>query len=344
MRLALALLLSLALLATSALAQEPKTCPGTDGPTRGSGHVAGFEAGFPPDGWTQTITNPSSTWEQSASDVYEGSYCAYIQSQAGVPQDEWLSFHYVPRENDVLTFATMGSLDWCQNANLEVWIDGAVAWDFCNDFPGASWTYEVIELDLSPYVGMSIDIEFRYVGDDGADHYLDMIDVLSYDHSVQNLEVVWVGRGEFTLHADLGVGSHGSHDPVATSYSFEIDGVPVERPVWELSVMFCGDCYFQMYPDCWDGWCPDLDYGAYDPDCTDEYVGFGYYRCYCLWSKPADTPIFTYVGQLQASVSIAIDTEIIESSYDNNTMTVDIVPPTAVYNEGTWTTIKGLYR
>ncbi len=341
MRIALVFCMCALLLPGLAYAEEPRSCPDYASPTRGSGHVAGFEADFPPDGWMHIITNPDNTWGQSVLGVHEGTYCAYIPWQAGVPQEEWLTFQYVPRTDDFLRFATMGSTYWTQYANFEVWVDGAIAWDFYNDFPGASWTYEVIQLDLSAHVGQLIEIGFRYVGNDGADIHLDMVDLLSYDQSVEDLQLVWSGRGEFALQADLGASSHGSHDPVATAYTFEIDGVPVQTVPWDWSVFFCGDCYIQFYPDCWYGWCPD--FGQYSGQCDSEYIGAGFYRCRCHWSKPADSPFFPYTGQQFATVSIAVDTEIIETDYGNNTMTIEIIPLTPV-EASSWTVIKGLYR
>jgi hypothetical protein len=145
-----------------------------------SPYFEGFEGAFPPIGWTQVITNPTNTWMRDVDGLYpnafEGAVAAYIPWQIGDPQDEWLKFTYtIVSGEHVLTFATMGSTYWTVNADFTVNIDGVPIWSFYNDFTGASFTYDLIEIDLSAYIGQTVEIGFRYAGDDGADHYLDAV-------------------------------------------------------------------------------------------------------------------------------------------------------------------------
>jgi hypothetical protein len=149
-------------------------------------YFEGFEDGLmPPTGWNQTIncvTDSVTTWDLGSAgpypDPYEGSEGAYIHWQAGAcSQDEWLTFDYTLTDENTLTFATMGSTYWAMNADFLVTINGTVVWSFYNDFTGTDWTYEVIEIDLSGYTG-TIEVGFGYVGADGADHYLDAVNIL----------------------------------------------------------------------------------------------------------------------------------------------------------------------
>ena len=139
----------------------------------------GFEGAFPPAGWSQGITNPTNTWRQDNVTVYEGMYAAKVDWQAGVPQDETLSFDYTVEDGDVLQFFTMGSTYWCTNANFTCEIDGAVVYDFCAEAT-ASWEWQEVVIDLAPYVGQTITVTFRYAGDDGADQHLDAVQVGPY--------------------------------------------------------------------------------------------------------------------------------------------------------------------
>jgi hypothetical protein len=154
-------------------------------PTRD--YSEGFESStFPPTGWTQTIncvTDSLTTWGLDVNglipDAYEGLQAAYIHWQyGGCPggQNEWIKFNYTLTNENTLSFATMGSTSWTGYADFVVTINGTQVWSFYNDFPGSSWVYEVIELDLSAYSG-TIEIGFGYVGDNGADHYLDAINL-----------------------------------------------------------------------------------------------------------------------------------------------------------------------
>ncbi|MBN1827343.1 MAG: choice-of-anchor J domain-containing protein [Candidatus Eisenbacteria bacterium] len=137
----------------------------------------GFEGAFPPAGWTLGTTNPSYTWFKDASS-YEGSYAAKVGWQVGNPQDETLSFSHLINSaagEDHLTFYTMGSPYWSSNANLTVEVNGAEMFDYSLENQGGTFVWEEYDIDLSAYNGQTVDITFRYAGDDGADHHLDYV-------------------------------------------------------------------------------------------------------------------------------------------------------------------------
>jgi len=213
-------------------------------------YAEGFEgAGFPPTGWSEVatcVTDSCTNWEPMTACVdyttpYEGLESAYITwSSPGTcagGQDEWLKFSYdlSEREVNTLTFASMGSTYWTGNANLIVTIDGTPVWDFHNS-AGGDWVWEEFAIDLSGYRGV-IEIGFGYVGDDGAEHYLDAVS-LSYetppDPPCCPLDVVYYdfdfnlsSHGVQMLLCDGGVGTWewGVPDPLVPITA--CDGVPV---------------------------------------------------------------------------------------------------------------------
>jgi hypothetical protein len=135
--------------------------------------LEGFEGAFPPAGWTQTITNAAYTWKQDSVSPYEGAYAAYVPYD--FTQNEVLSFPAaITAAESYLTFAAMGSVYWCSNADLTVEVNGLTVWSFCANAT-ASWTWAMYGVDLSSYIGQTVTIAFRYAGDDGADQYLDAV-------------------------------------------------------------------------------------------------------------------------------------------------------------------------
>ncbi len=193
MRKALLLLAVGLLVVGTAYADKPtpsKTCPyNLPGHyVAARGYFEGFEADFPPFGWTQTTTNPSNTWIPETGSPYEGFVDAYIPWQAGIPQNEWLKFNFPVSCPDecVLKFATMGSTYWTLYADFVVTVNGTPVWSFYNDFPGGDWTYMVISIDLSAYDGQTVEIGFGYTGDDGADQHLDAVGIYAAPEVPEN--------------------------------------------------------------------------------------------------------------------------------------------------------------
>jgi hypothetical protein len=343
MRLAIAVVIVLVLCVPVAAEPSSRSCPSPSGPAiRGGGCVAGFELGVPPEGWILETTVPTNTWMSEAAGSYEGSYNARIVWQDIEPQDEWMKVRYTPMTDDVLEFATMGSVLWTSNANFYVTVDGTTIWNFLNDHTVASWEWEHVAIPLGAYAGQDIEIGFGYVGQDGADHHLDAVNVHSFDMGVSDVEIVWHSQEAFSIYPTLPISSCLSHDDVTTRLTYAIDsGVVFDQDVIYAGT-FYGACYYATYPGCSAG-CVDVwNYGGF---CTDEYIAMGSYRCRCHWSTAADdATIYAYTGQ--SNVTVAIDmtrNDVVESDETNNTLTVPLVPPTPVETTS-WTTIKGLYR
>jgi hypothetical protein len=176
-------ILTILCLAAAAIAAD-KVPPRTNGGHPGfrteavRAYLEGFEGAFPPAGWTQTITNPTYTWIQDFVTPYEGAAAAYIPWQAGVPQNEVLSFSHLidsAADEDHLIFATQGSMYWATNANLTVEVNGLEVYNFLNEFTAGNWVWDLVDVDLSAYDGQTVAIDFIYAGDDGADHYIDAV-------------------------------------------------------------------------------------------------------------------------------------------------------------------------
>ncbi|MBN1827344.1 MAG: hypothetical protein JW958_13880 [Candidatus Eisenbacteria bacterium] len=143
-------------------------------------YFEGFEGTFPPAGWGQGITNATYTWMQDATSSYEGTYAAWVGWQSGEPQDERLAFTYTidsAADEDHLTFATMGSPYWSAYADFTVDVGGVVVFDYYLDNQGGDFVWEQYDIDLSAYDGQTIDITFKYAGDDGADHHFDAVSI-----------------------------------------------------------------------------------------------------------------------------------------------------------------------
>jgi hypothetical protein len=175
----------LSLVATGALADKlpSKEAPKGDGVPYIGAKLAvteDFEGSFPPVGWTQGITNGAYTWQQDFLNPYTGSAAAYIPWQAGSPQDETLSFAWPVDAGDDLFFATAGSVSWCDYANFTVEINGLEVYNFCAENGGVSFAWEEVQVDLAAYEGTTANFTFRYAGDDGADQYLDGVQIGQY--------------------------------------------------------------------------------------------------------------------------------------------------------------------
>jgi hypothetical protein len=157
--------------------QAPKSYTSVD---FGRSLTEGFEGVFPPTGWGAGVTNATNTWFQDSNAFYEGSYSAKVEWQTGSPQDESLSVDYAVLDGESLSFWTMGSVYWAANAaNFTVEIDGLKVYDF-----GAegidNWVWEEVVISLASYVGSTINVTFRYTGDDGADQHLDAVSLGVY--------------------------------------------------------------------------------------------------------------------------------------------------------------------
>jgi len=169
-------------------AQKERVSPTTPGqhwvdPTRA--YFEGFEGTFPPAGWTLVSSN-AYTWYQSIYSAYEGAYgaqCDYDEMYTG-PQDEFLKFNQaVTAADNHLNFAMMGSYYWSTapyaNYDMFVTINGTQVWSWVamRNPAGANWVWEIFDVDLSAYIGQTIEIGFEYAGYDGAQGSLDAVGV-----------------------------------------------------------------------------------------------------------------------------------------------------------------------
>lgn len=218
-----------------AVAKTPeKACPYRTTPKDVSvrGYFEGFEAGFPPAGWSTIVTNPGYTWYHNNVSVYEGSYAAAIPWQAGFPQDEHLSFDYYvdsSANDDGLYFWNMGSVYWAANANFTVEVNGTEVYNFLSEVT-ASWVWTEGIVDLTAYDGMTVTIDFIYAGDDGADHHLDAVQIADFvpppppppnDDCTGVIDLQ--DQGEADFYVDLCQAAHdfnpGTVNPSCTGYS-----------------------------------------------------------------------------------------------------------------------------
>lgn len=169
-------------------AQKERVSPVTPGqhwvdPTRA--YFEGFEGAFPPAGWTLVSSNPY-TWYQGIYSAYEGAYgaqCDYDETYSG-PQDEFLKFNQtITAADNHLNFAMMGSYYWSTdpyaNYDMFVTVNGAQIWSWVamRNPLGANWVWEIFDIDLSAYIGQTIEIGFEYAGYDGAQGSLDAVGV-----------------------------------------------------------------------------------------------------------------------------------------------------------------------
>lgn len=158
------------------LTWSPPDCEGTGGQLN-----EGFEGAlFPPPGWDQFITNPGSTWNHlsatSSLGVHTGNFSAGILWDYN-HQDEWL----IARE-----IAVTGNLTFWSNAfqgsthldhyYVEISPDGGTTWDvvldisalpFYPSFNGYNQWESPYEVDMTGYIGQTVDIAWHAVDGDG---------------------------------------------------------------------------------------------------------------------------------------------------------------------------------
>jgi hypothetical protein len=142
----------------------------------------GFEGSWPPAGWT-TFSNsghvPGETWYQGDNLIgtpFEGNFMATCEWDPDlIFQDNILSFnHTVNALESHLNFQISGSQYWSANYDCTVEVDGVVVYSWAANVL-ADWTYQLVDIDLSAYLGQTIEIAFRYTGLDGAAIYLDAV-------------------------------------------------------------------------------------------------------------------------------------------------------------------------
>lgn len=151
----------------------------------------GFESGVAiPAGWTTQRANASYSWNLNTTpnEARTGSYSADIlYDPSSSAQDEWLISPLItPSAASRLYFATKGSPAWCRdtydNCDVEVWLlVGAIGGGddiqlgLAEDAWSAEYTWANSSFDL-PDNG-TYSVAFHYVGTDGAQAFLDDVQV-----------------------------------------------------------------------------------------------------------------------------------------------------------------------
>ncbi len=151
------------------------------GPTGGTILEENFDGStFPPNGWTQKITNSGYTWQQgnpsehNFTEIDPSNVNSAICPWVAQNQDEWLKTPILTFPNDIITlnFYAGFSTNWLTSATLKlnVSVDGGASWtnvwEANND--GNGWTWREISVDLSQFSNHSnVIIAWQYVGNDG---------------------------------------------------------------------------------------------------------------------------------------------------------------------------------
>ena len=141
-------------------------------------YFEGFEGAWVPGGWT-AVSNSGhvdiEAWFQGTNG-FDGLYAAECQWDPDlVPQDNVMSFnHTIVAGETHLNFMISGSQYWSANYDCTVEVDGAILYSWAANVV-ADWTYELVDVDLSAYLGTTVNIAFRYTGMDGAAIYIDNV-------------------------------------------------------------------------------------------------------------------------------------------------------------------------
>ncbi|MBN1661338.1 MAG: protease inhibitor I42 family protein [Anaerolineae bacterium] len=155
-----------------------------------------FSSGtVPPPGWTLVQTNPRNTWEiLYSSSNPEGLYAAQCQyDETLAAQNEVLLSPSFTASRAVLQFYSGGSIHWCRdtydNCDLNVWLvvgtwggGDDIFVRTADDDWSAEWAWSYSAVDLAPYLpsGTPVRVAFQYIGADGAQIFIDAIDIAAY--------------------------------------------------------------------------------------------------------------------------------------------------------------------
>jgi hypothetical protein len=194
----------------------------------------GFESGlFPPENWSQVITDAASTWSQmnalSPVGVHSGNYSAGVLWDY-VHQDEWLIAENVIVDGNLefWSHAFQGSLH-NDHYYVKVSSDEGTTWDILFDlsalppYPGPGGYNQWVEpytIDLSAYMGQVISIAWQAVDGDGQGLWyswaIDDCSVggkkLQVRNSASNMEIGGIGQPENLLGYDIFRRDAGSPD------------------------------------------------------------------------------------------------------------------------------------
>jgi hypothetical protein len=141
----------------------------------------GFEGSlFPPVQWSRTTVNPNATWSHNPSatapGAHSGNFSAAVQWDYS-HQDEWLIAHniYISGNLTFWSYAFQGSLHQ-DHYYVKVSVDQGATWDILLDlsalppYPGPNGINDwdtPYHIDLSNYLGMTVDIAWHAIDGDG---------------------------------------------------------------------------------------------------------------------------------------------------------------------------------
>lgn len=173
--------------------------PGSKGQTGDWGRSAvqssseGFEGvTFPPAGWTMTTLGAPVPyqWHRTTDPLFlaDGAAGALVRGQAPGAIDEWLITPkvFVSSVEHGLQFTWSGNQLFASAVNAtaavrpvgsETW---TTIWSLLNEPPGGEWDYRQQALDLSSWIGDSVQVAFRVAGSNGADFMIDDVSFGSF--------------------------------------------------------------------------------------------------------------------------------------------------------------------
>ena len=117
-------------------------------------------------------------WFKGSVSAYDGMHSAACYWDPDlIYQDNILSFtHTIAAGEEHLNFAISGNIYYSTNYDCTVEIDGTVIYSWAENVV-ENWDYLIVDLDLSAYVGMTVEIAFHYTGLDGAAIFLDAVGI-----------------------------------------------------------------------------------------------------------------------------------------------------------------------
>ena len=213
----------------------------------------GFEDGImPPTGWYTDELNLVTPWTivdavTYPDFVHTGDYAGWINYDTPNPSDNWL----VSPDLDLTGYDSVSLVFWAESdtnwptATMELHIRGDgfddLLWDMIADETWADFIYREMTFDLSDYIDQTINISWRYVGQDGNSFGLDDITVTTGgEPAVPDLDCY--GTLDFT---DVTPG-----DTVSGTVTVENIGEEGSLLDWEV----------ESFPD-WGEWTFDPEFG-----------------------------------------------------------------------------------
>jgi subtilisin family serine protease len=159
----------------------------------------GFEGNFPPDGWTQQITNTNNTWMQgnvqdhNFNQIDPTSLNSAICPWVAENQDEWLitSAFNLGSGSASIEFYAGYSTQWLSAATIKLHIstNGGTNWTqlWSAENDNQPWTWRNKVIDITAYANkQNLKLAWQYVGNDGDIVALDGIKLLGFPTEVND--------------------------------------------------------------------------------------------------------------------------------------------------------------